>query len=100
MYLTAFWSLLRPSSPSERVLKFGRPETKKIVRVMKLTVLILLTACMAASAKGHTQSISLAVKNASMENVFAEIKKQSGYSIFYNYRLLNDTKPVTINVKN
>jgi len=67
---------------------------------MKLTALILLVASMVAGAKGNTQNISLSVKNESLEKVFAEIKKQSGYSIFYNYRLLDNTKPVTINVKN
>ena len=66
---------------------------------MKLTAIILLTACLTASAKSFSQKVTLSVKEASLESVFTEIKKQTGYSIFYNYRLLENVKPVTIKVK-
>jgi TonB-linked SusC/RagA family outer membrane protein len=72
----------------------------KLLMIMKLTAIILITACLTASAEGRTQTVSLNVKNAPLEKVFSEIKKQTGYAIFYNYRLLEKAKPVTIRVHN
>jgi TonB-linked SusC/RagA family outer membrane protein len=65
---------------------------------MKLIAIMLLTACLTASANGLAQTISLRMNSASLEKVFTEIKKQTGYSIFCNYKLLEKSKPVTINV--
>lgn len=73
--------------------------TKKLLRIMKLSALLLLTACLSAGARSYSQKVTLALKDAPMEKVFAEIKKQTGYSIFYNYRLLEKTVPVSIRLK-
>ena len=71
----------------------------QMLRIMKLTAFVLLTTCLGSSAAGLSQKVTFTVKNAPLEKVFTEIKKQTGYSIFYNYRLLNHTKPVTVNIK-
>lgn len=73
---------------------------KKLLLIMKLTAIILLSACLTACANGHSQNVTLTLKNAPLETVFSEIKKQTGYSVFYNYKLLDNAKPVTISVKN
>jgi TonB-dependent SusC/RagA subfamily outer membrane receptor len=69
-------------------------------KVMKLIIILLTTACLQISAKGLSQSISISGKDLLLENIFKEIKKQSGYVVFYNYELVKDAKPVTITVKN
>jgi TonB-linked SusC/RagA family outer membrane protein len=74
--------------------------TQQIFRVMKLTAIILLSACLAVNARGYSQNITLNVKDVPLEKVFKEIKKQTGYSVFYNYRLLDKVKRVTLNVRN
>jgi TonB-linked SusC/RagA family outer membrane protein len=71
----------------------------KTLRIMKLTAIILLSACLAASAKGLSQRITLSVKDAPLENVFREIQKQSGYAfVYFNDDLVNTGK-VNIEVK-
>jgi TonB-dependent starch-binding outer membrane protein SusC len=73
---------------------------KKLLRVMRLTAIILLTACLTASARGHSQQITLSEKNASLEKIFKEINRQTGYLFFYNRSWLKDARKVNIQVKN
>lgn len=67
---------------------------------MKFTAIILLSACLTASAKGYSQKVSLSGRNISLEKVFSTIETQTNYVFFYNYELLNEAKPVSIEVKN
>lgn len=67
---------------------------------MKITAIILFSACLTASANGYSQKVTLSEKNAPIERVFKEIKKQTGYSFFYNKALLEKALKVTIVVKN
>lgn len=67
---------------------------------MKLTVILLLAACLAASGKGLGQSVTLTVKGASLEKVFGEIRKQTGVYFFYDLEDVKKAKTVTVTVKN
>ena len=71
----------------------------KTLLVMKLTSFLLLAICLNVQASTYGQKVTLVLKNAPLEKAFAEIKKQTGYSIFYNYRLLKNAKPVSISVR-
>ena len=73
---------------------------KKLLAVMKLTVIILLSACLTASANGFAQKITLSVKNAALKTVFTELRKQSGYEFLYASNMLQHANPVNVNVKN
>jgi len=66
---------------------------------MKLTIVILIVACLQVSAKGYSQFITLSEKSASLEKVFNSIKQQSGYVFFYNYDLLKSAGKVSIDIK-
>ena len=66
---------------------------------MKLTAIILLSACLTASANGYSQ-ITLSEKNAPLQKVFKEIQKQTGYNFFYTYELLLQAGFVTVKVNN
>lgn len=68
-------------------------------RVMKLTAIILLTVCMQVTAKSFSQKVTLSAKDALLENVIGNIKKQTGYSFFYNADWLQKAKTVTVDVK-
>lgn len=72
----------------------------KTLLIMKFTAIILISACLTASAKGIAQKVTLNEKDVPLEKVFQAIKKQTGYSFFFNEALLKKTNPVTINVKN
>ena len=84
----------------ERKQSDGRPfvNTK---RVMKLTASILLLICLTASAYGgHSQGITLQRKNATLDQVFTEINKQTGYNFLYKDEWLKGLKTVDIDVHN
>lgn len=63
-------------------------QSTKILLVMKVTCLLVLSACLQVSAEGFGQNITLHVKNAPLAKVFREISRQSGYQVFANDRLL------------
>lgn len=73
--------------------------TKKTLLIMKFTAIILLSACLTASANGYSQ-ITLSEKNAPLQKIFKEIQKQSGYDFFYTYELLQQAGTVTVRVNN
>ncbi len=72
----------------------------KILLIMKLTTLLLLLAIMQVSASSFAQRLSLSAKNAPLEKVFKEIRKQSGYDFVFTTATLNNSRRVSINVKN
>ena len=63
---------------------------------MKLTILLLTVAFLNVSADGFSQSVTLSVKNASLEKVLGAIKKQTGYVFLYAEQTLAGAKPVTL----
>lgn len=67
---------------------------------MRVTGVILLAACLSASAHVRSQKVSLSEQNATLEKVFTAIEKQSGYAFFYNISLLQNAKPVTVYMEN
>lgn len=67
---------------------------------MKLLILLTVIACFQSSARGYGQTVTLSLENASLENAFKEIKKQTGYSFVYTRVQLKNTLPVTCQVKN
>ena len=45
------------------------------------------------------QSVTFSAKEVSLEKVFTAIKQQTGYAVFYTKSMLEQAKPVSINVK-
>jgi TonB-linked outer membrane protein, SusC/RagA family len=80
-----------------RVRKLAKSKT---ILVMKLTAVFLLVGLLQVSAAGFTQTVTLSKENAPLQQIFRDIKKQTGYAFFCNIRLLQKTHPVTIKVKN
>ena len=77
-----------------------RGRRTKTLLIMKLTAILLLATCLQVSAKGYAQKISLSEKSAPLEKVIQQIKKQSGYQFWYEDKLLQKARPVTISVQN
>ena len=67
---------------------------------MKLTAILILVAFMQVSAKGFSQNVTLNETKSSLDKIFTEIRKQTGYDFLYNTRLLKNTVPVTVKAKN
>ena len=72
----------------------------KTLLIMRLTAIFLLGACLHAGATGYGQTISLSETNTSLLKVFKQIKKQSGYEFFYEDKLMEKARLVSIHVQN
>jgi len=83
-----------------RVL-FDPPKTglTKALLIMKFTATILLAACLQVSATGNSQTVTLSENNTSLERIFREVKRQTGYDFWYESKLLKQAKKVNIHVK-
>ncbi len=67
---------------------------------MKLTVALMLTACLGVQAAGFAQKVDLSLKNTPLKKVFTEIKKQTGFFFLYDEDLLNRAGTVSMDIKN
>jgi TonB-linked SusC/RagA family outer membrane protein len=67
--------------------------------IMKLTAILLLTACLQVSANGFSQNITLSEKNISLQKIFKQIHKQTGYQFFYQDEMLDKAGRINIKVK-
>ena len=77
--------------------KFWLPP--KILLVMKITCFLFLLAAMTVSASTKAQKITLSEKNAPLKQVLEKIRRQSGYDIVGNAKLITGARPVTIELK-
>ena len=73
---------------------------QKLLRIMKLTAILMLAFCMHIGAAGHGQRVSLSLKEVSLKTVFFELNKQTGFNFLYSDEALSTAKKVTIEVKN
>ena len=76
-----------------------REKLNQTLKIMRLTAIIMLAACLQVSARGYSQ-ITLSERDVPLEKVFREIQKQSGYDILCTYELLQQAGRVTVNLKN
>ncbi len=72
----------------------------QIIRVMKLTCILIILTLLQVSASTRAQNITLKENNVSLEKVLKQIRKQSGYGLVYTIPSLSSLKPVSIDVKN
>lgn len=76
------------------------PGYSKIFLVMRLTTFFLIVAFLQVNAEGFSQEkVTLSVKDASIENVFKNIRRQTGYNFLYSNRVLHISRPVSMEVK-
>jgi len=68
----------------------------KTLRVMKITALILLIACLHVSAGSRSQNVTLKTERTPLKEVLKAIKDQTGYSVFYKKGTLDYAKPVSL----
>ncbi len=76
------------------------PLLRKIVRIMKLTTIILLITNMMVSASVYSQSIKLTMKysNISFGDLFEKIEQQSEFRFAFSYSKLDPNKKVEVNI--
>lgn len=73
---------------------------RQIIMRVKLVVVLLTTTILHLSASTYSQNVTLRYSNATLVNVFKEIRMQTGYDFFYSDKLMSDAKPVNLNLNN
>lgn len=71
----------------------------KMLLVMKLTFFMLTAFFLHLHATVRSQNVSFAGRAVPLEQIFSEVRKQTGYVFFYDVSTLRDTRPVSIAVK-
>ncbi|MBE8719792.1 SusC/RagA family TonB-linked outer membrane protein [Sphingobacterium pedocola] len=67
---------------------------------MKITTCLLLVFMTCAYAEGTAQKVSLSLRNAKLEDAFAQISKQTDYRFLYSDEVLKRSASVNVNVRN
>lgn len=68
----------------------------KFLLVMKLTAVLMIAFMMQVSASGFAQKVSFSQKNASLERVFREITRQTGYDILVSAQMLKTSARISV----
>ena len=76
-----------------------RPLSQQPRRIIKLTSIFLFLTTFQLYAHAFSQRVTFKGKDVPLQTVFASLEKQTGLSFFFNYDLIKETKPVTLNVK-
>ncbi|WP_207513956.1 SusC/RagA family TonB-linked outer membrane protein [Longitalea luteola] len=66
---------------------------------MKLTLILLTAAFCTAAANGVSQTVTLSTSNATVQEIMAAVRKQTGYVFFYQKNTLNGAKKVTVTAR-
>ncbi len=72
----------------------------KILRTMKLIAILMLATALQVSANGFSQKVTLHLKDASIEQMLKEIKKQTGFLYFYKAEELRKSGKISLSVTN
>lgn len=67
---------------------------------MKAIALLMIVFTMQVSATGYSQNVTLRQRNASLEKIFREIHRQTGYLFLYGNSVLQKTGRISIDVTN
>lgn len=72
----------------------------KMLRIMRITSVLLLTICLHVSASTFSQSITYSGRAVPMEKLFTAIKKQTGFVVWGKSELLKQAGTVSVSVQN
>jgi len=78
----------------------SKQKLTKTLLIMKLTAILILTACLQVSAKGYSQKVTLSMRDAPLEKVFKEIQRQTNYNFLFTYELLEKAGKVNVKLQN
>lgn len=69
----------------------------KLVKIMKLITLLLLVTMVQVSASTFAQTITYAKNNASLSQLFTEIRKQTGLNVLWSAKKVQHKKTINVN---
>ncbi|HTI08448.1 MAG TPA: carboxypeptidase-like regulatory domain-containing protein, partial [Puia sp.] len=80
----------------------GVATPKQVLLIMQLSAFLLLVLGLQVSAATYSQTVSFTGKDVPLKTVFASVKKQTGYGVFFENgeAMLQSSAPVTLDLKN
>src|SRR5690606_19264290 len=69
------------------------------LRLIRSGMLCLLFVFLVATADAISQNVTINERNAPLERIFGEIKRQTGYVFFYNQDFLRKARTVTVQLR-
>jgi TonB-linked SusC/RagA family outer membrane protein len=73
---------------------------RKILMIMKLIIVMMTTCLLQVSAAGFAQKLTYSKKGATLEQIFSEIRKQTGYFVVYAEDKVDKQTKLDVNFKN
>jgi TonB-linked SusC/RagA family outer membrane protein len=67
---------------------------------LKLTLLLWMSVCLNTFAGSYAQSVTISAKDAPLDKIFREVKKQTGYTFIYTEAMLRKSNKVSIDINN
>ena len=83
-------------------VRAGVATPKQVLLIMQLSAFLLLALGLQVSAATYSQTVSFTGKDVPLKTVFASVKKQTGYGVFFENgeAMLQSSAPVTLDLKN
>jgi len=72
----------------------------QLLRIMRLTIIIITLCLMQVNASSFAQKISISRKNVTLSFLFKEIRKQTGFTVLWQSEKIDETKTVDVNFRN
>src|SRR5690606_1328061 len=69
---------------------------QQLMRVMKLTIILITAFLIQVSATTHAQYVTLKEKDITLKEVFNQIRKQTGYDVLWQSGKLDDNRKVDV----
>lgn len=70
-----------------------------VIRIVKLTVFFMTAFLIQVSAAGFAQKVTFVKHNASFKELFTEIRKQTGYNVFWQNSKVNEQRKINVAFK-
>jgi TonB-linked SusC/RagA family outer membrane protein len=80
--------------------RFKKTDKNKLLMRVKFTTVLLVSAFLQFAQASNAQRITFSKKNATLQQLFKEIRKQSGYDFFYDLEALKNAKKIDVSVQN
>jgi len=74
--------------------------TSQTAFIMRFSAILFLGISLHVTAVAHSQNVTVSAKNVSLENVFRQIRNQTGYTFVYRQEWMEQTNKVNLDLAN
>jgi len=80
--------------------RFSQARLRQVIMRINLIIAVMIAGLLQVHANTYGQKITLTAKNASFKDVIGQVMTQSGYGFLYTEAMLQNAKPVNVDLKN